>query len=234
FEERPAPIDGDLGPWLAAQRSAQPKGESAKPETSSNVLNAWFREMREKFPPLANADPDDLRGTDYTFYKHFIYVVFAGPVSEEGVIAAWKLADKYGLRMSVGDELLPPSAPKGERHIHITALDGRKTCGQSTVAPNVCIAILDPAFAPASGTKRWVLDQLEDGSGDTPLIASGRLKQWIDEFKALNLSDAYMETKLFQKLIVLGFHPRDLGKVAPAAMDLAIKLRVRLLFFENM
>ncbi len=234
FEERAAPIDGDLGAWMAAQRAVQPKGESLKPETSSDVLNSWFRQMRETFPPLADADPDDLRGTDYTFYKHFIYMVFAGPVSEDGVMAAWKLACRHGLRVLVGDELLPPSAPEGERDVHISALDGRKT--QSTRAPNVCIAVLDPSFAPASSTKRWVLDQLdgEEGGGDASILASELLKQWNDEFRALNLSSVPMETKFFQKLVLLRLRSKDLHKVAPAVSKLATRLRVGLVFFENL
>jgi hypothetical protein len=236
FEEQPAPIGGDLWAWVRAQRAAQPKGEYAKSETSSNVLNSWFRDMRETFPPLADADPDDLRGTEYSFYRHFIYVVFAGPVSEEGVAAAWKLAHQHGLRVMVGDELLPLSAPEGERHVHITALDGRKAHGQSTRPPNVCIAVLDPSFAPASGTKQWVLDQLdvEEGGSDASILASGLLKQWNDEFSALNLSGVPSEIKLFQKLVLLRLRPKDLHKVAPAAIELAKRLRVGLSVFENL
>ena len=77
---------------------------------------------------------------------------FAGSVSEEGVVTAWGLAQKCGLRISVGDELLPRAAPEGERHVWITVLDGRKTPGVDT--PNICLAILDPAFAPPSDARR--------------------------------------------------------------------------------
>jgi len=83
FEERRAPIDGDVWTWVKAQLAAQPKEKHAKPKTSSNVLNSWFCERRETFPSLADADPDDLRGTEYECSNHFI-LEFAGPVSEDG------------------------------------------------------------------------------------------------------------------------------------------------------
>lgn len=237
FEERAAPADGELWDWIRAQRATEPHGEWQRPETSSNILKLWFGEMRESFPLIQDADPDDLRGTEYCFYKNFVEIVFAGSVGEEGVVTAWKLACKHGLRMMVGDELLPRSAPEGERQVHITALDGSKARAEATGRRNVCIAILDPAFAPASGTRQWVLDQLdvEAGSDDpSSIMASDRLKQWNDEFGALELSPVHIETKFFRRFILLRVRPNDLGNVAPAAIELAKRVRVGLLFCENL
>jgi len=237
FEEGPAPTDGDLWDWISAQRAAESKGEWRRPETSSNVLNLWFSDMRETFPSLPDAHPDDVRGTDYTFYKHFVYIDFAGPVSEEGVVTAWKLAHKHGLRILVGDELLPRSAPEGKRQLRITALDGSEVRAHSTIARNLSIAILDPTFAPASGTKKWVLDQLEmEWGGDNlpSIIGSSLLKQWNNEFGMLNVSCAYLEKEFFKNVVLLHFHPKDLDKIAPAVIELAKRLRLGLLFFENL
>jgi hypothetical protein len=238
FEEQLAPTDRDLWAWIRAERAAEPKGAWQRPETSSNVLSSWVSEMRATFPPLADAVPDDLHGTDYSFYKHFIYIVFAGPVGEEGVVTAWKLAHRHGLRVLVGDELLPPAAPEGERQIHITALDGDKVRTRPAGARNVCIAILDPAFAPAAGARQWILDQLdiENGSDDPSLaMTSSRLKQWHDDFSALHLSCVLPETRFFEKFILLRLHhPKDLDQVAPAAISSAKELRLGLLLFENL
>jgi hypothetical protein len=49
----------------------------------------------------------------------------------------------------------------------------------------------------------------------------GRLKQWNDEFKLRDLSSLHLETKLFQKFILLRLRPQDLDKVAPVAIELA-------------
>jgi hypothetical protein len=92
-------------------------------------------------------------------------------------------------------------------------------------------------LAPASGARQWVLDQLdvEAGSDDpTPIMASDRLKQWNDEFGALELSPVHIETKFFRQFILLRVRPNDLGNVAPAAIELATRVRVGLLFYENL
>jgi hypothetical protein len=233
FDEQAAPIDENLSAWFRAERAAASKGEWQGAETSSNVLNSWFSEMRETFPALYEADPEDLHGTDYSFYKHFVYIDFAGPVGEEGVVTAWKLASKHGLRILAGDELLPRLAPEGERRVHITMLDGGKARAQSTGLPNVCIAVLDPEFAPASGARQWIPDQLdvEEGSDD-PIMASGRLKQWNDEFTVFDLS--FVHVKFYRKFILLRIRPNDLDRIAAAAIELAKRFHIGLLFFENL
>jgi hypothetical protein len=232
FDERGVPTDGDLSIWLRFQRAAGLKEEWQRPETSSSVLGSWFSEMREAFPSLTDADPDDLRGTDYSFYRQFVCMEFAGPVGEEGILMAWKLAYKHGLRMLVGDKLLPRVAPEGKRLIAITALEGSEVGAQSTGVRNISIAVLDPDIVPASGTKQWVRDQLnvEIGSDDSSIIASDQLKKWNDEFKALNLTRAI----LFRNFILLRIQPKDLNRVAPTAIELAKRFHLGISIFEDL
>jgi hypothetical protein len=194
------------------------------------VLNSWFDEMRKTFPPLGEADSDDRRGTNYTFHKNFIWMIFAGSVSEDGVVTAWKLAQKYGLRIAAGDELLPREAPEGERHVWITVLDGRKNPDVDT--PNICIAILDPAFAPSSDARGWVLKQLNEAATDD--ASSSLLRQWDDEFKALDVSNLVIETRHFQGFILLRFRPKDVHRISRAALKLCKRLYLGLAFFENL
>jgi len=233
FEEGSAPADVDIWAWITAQRKAHSHGQWLRPDRRSIVLNLWFRDMQKTFPLLADADPDDSHGTEYSFYEHFVYIVFAGSVGDEGVVTAWKLADKYELRMLVGDEFLPRTAPEGERSFHITALDGSKA--QSTGTRNVCIAILDPS-APASGVQKWVFDHvnIDKGSDDPSSIkTSGNLKQWNDAFRTLDLGCVHLEAEFFQKITLVRTRSNDLHKVAPAAIELAKKFRLELLFIEN-
>jgi hypothetical protein len=242
YEASVTPPEGDVATWMEGQHAAQPRRES---RPSSVMLNSWFDEMRKTFRPLDEADPDDRWGTEYSFYKNFISMNFAGSVSEEGVVTAWKLAQKYGLRISVGDELLPREAPEGERHVWITVLDGRKTPGVDT--PNICIAILDPAFAPPSDERRWpllpsderrwVLKQLcEVATGDTssPTSASSLLRQWDDEFQALDASNSVLETRYFQGFILLRLRPKDAHRISSAAIKLCRRLYLGLALFENL
>jgi hypothetical protein len=166
-----------------------------------------------------------------------VEIVFAGPVGEEGVVTGWKLAYKHGLRMLVGDDLLPRSAPEGERQAHISVLDGSKARAQSTGRRNICIAILDSEFAPASGAKQWVFDQLDvEEASDDPfsIVVSSQLKQWNDEFRTLDLSCVQTEFKFFRKFILLRIRPKDLREVAAATVELAKRFHLRLLFFENL
>ena len=64
--------------------------------------------------------------------------------------------------------------------------------------------------------------------------ASDRLKQWNDEFGALELSPVHIEIRFFRQFILLRIRPNDLGNVAPAAIELAKRVRVGLLFCENL
>jgi len=235
FEEDAAPARGDLPAWISAQLADESKAERPGLGMPSKALNFWFTEMRETFPTLSDADPGDLRGTDYSFRKHFVYMEFAGPIGEEGIIAAWSLAEKYGLRILVGDELLPRSAPKGERKIHISVLDGRKSPSQSDGTRNTNIAVVDPAFVSAYGMRQWVLDQLALKEGRNtlqPTLPSESLRQWSDEFIALDLNG--VQILCFEKFILLRFPATDFDRINKAALELATRLHLGLLAFDDL
>ena len=236
FDKCAPSTKGDLGLWIEAQISKAPKGSWQKPETSSAVLASWFEEIRQTFSSLKDAEPDDLYGTEYNFYEHVIDAAFAGPVGEEGVVLAWKLADKFGLRIMVGDELLPPSAPAGKRNFHITALDGPENPKSLHGVTNLCIAVIDPQFAPQGDLKKWVVEQLSDaeGSKDSSTIETNRLRQWNDDF-ALRSADAkFDDVRFFRALVFARFQQGEMEKIVPVAMELSRKYRLPLLFFENM
>ena len=231
FEEHAAPKNEDLSTWLRNRHAAESKGDWKNSKTSSNALNSWFNEMRDRFPPLVEARPDDSRGTDYSFYEHFVRVELAGSVSKEGVFTAWKIASELGLRILVGDELLPRFAPQDTKLIRIIALDGGGDRAGSVVAANVIVAIVDPTIAPASDTKRWVYDQLNaaHGTADPSILESDRLRQWNDEFGALGLA----ETIIFKNFILLRLQTADLDAITATAIKLANRFRLGVSIFED-
>jgi hypothetical protein len=138
FDERAALGHADYRDWI--RREIETARETAwdEPESSSARLRKWFDEMRSSFPLIGDAHPDDPFGTEYCFFRNVIDVGFASSVGEKGVLQAWRLAEKHGLRLLVGDELLPPTAPQGKRDVHISVLDGRRP-DSPEVAPNVCL-----------------------------------------------------------------------------------------------
>jgi hypothetical protein len=100
FDPMVAPKSGDLSAWLQERRSSGRGTDPmsfTSPETSSELLRGWFRDMAKKYPRAEDADPDDLRGTEYSFFKDHIEVVFAGPVAEDGVKGAIQSAKQHGL-----------------------------------------------------------------------------------------------------------------------------------------
>jgi hypothetical protein len=114
FDERAALGHADYRDWI--RREIETARETAwdEPESSSARLRKWFDEMRSSFPLIGDAHPDDPFGTEYCFFRNVIDVGFASSVGEKGVLQAWRLAEKHGLRLLVGDELLPPTAPQGK------------------------------------------------------------------------------------------------------------------------
>src|SRR5258708_31382932 len=116
---------------------AAPKDGWDKPESSSHRLRKWFDDMRKAFP--REAHPDYTYGTEYCFYRNVIDVIFASSVGEEGVLEAWRLAEKHGLRLLVGDELLPRAASREKRDFYISVLDGPKP--KPGVSPNFCFVV---------------------------------------------------------------------------------------------
>jgi len=236
FDEGATSLDGDYATWIRSQISAAPKGSWQRPEALSSALNNWFGEICREFPLLKDADPDDPHGSEYCFYPSVIDVIFAGSVGEEGVVTAWKLAAKYGLRIVVGDELLPAVAPTGERTTHISVLDGRKCSRKSDFGPNVCIVVLDTKFVPFGDKKQWVLEQLEMADWDVSasILETGPLKQWNDEFMLLGLESISLEMKFFRTFIFSRFKAKDIERVVPKAMMLSRKFHLPILFFENL
>jgi hypothetical protein len=122
--------------------------------------------MRASFPLIGDADPDDPFGTEYCFYWNVIDVTFASSVGEEGVLQAWRFAEKHGLRLMVGDQLPPPTAPKGGQDFQISALGGR-TVVPSSMAPDVCFVVFDPDISHVAPrqARTWVLGQLKRKHG---------------------------------------------------------------------
>ena len=224
FEVSAAPKNGDFKTWLRSRLEAESKSDWHDPKASSHSLNSWFREMRESFPVIVEADPDDPRGTEYSFYKHFVRIDLAGSVAEEGVVTAWKIASKLGLRVLAGGDLLPTVAPKGKRKSHIAALDGVKAVNRPVTEARVGIAIVDPESAPMFNTKDWIYDQLyaERETSDPSILTSDRLRQWNGEFGELGLA----RPRLFKNFILLYVDPSDLDRVAPTVIKLAKRLRL--------
>ena len=140
FDERAAPGQIDYSDWIWRELESAPKRGWNKPTTASPRLQKWFGDMRKSFPLIG--DPDDSFVTEYCFYKNVIDVVFASSVGEEGITQAWMLADRHGLRLLVGDELLPRAAPEGKRDFHISVLDGARP--KPGVVPNICFVAFDP------------------------------------------------------------------------------------------
>jgi hypothetical protein len=148
---------------------------------------------------IGDAHPDDSFGTEYCFYRNVIDVIFASSVGEQGVVAAWRLAEKHRLRVLVGDELLPRTAPKGEWDFHISVLDGARP--KPGMPSNVCFVVFDPDIAHVSPSKarQWALERLEaeSWSKDQSILTGDRLRQWSDRFADRNLSTLISEMRFY-------------------------------------
>lgn len=143
FDECVALAQADYCDWISREIDAAPNdGGWDKPKSSSPRLRSWFDDMRESFPLIRDAHPDDPFGTEYCFYRNVIDVIFASSVGEQGIMRAWRLAEKHGLRLLAGDELLPRAVPKRERDFHISVLDGR-TSAAPGATPNMCFVVFD-------------------------------------------------------------------------------------------
>jgi hypothetical protein len=193
--------------------------------------------MQRTFPLLKDAHPDDPHGAEYCFYTNVIDVTFAGSVGEEGVVTAWKIADKYGLRVLVGDELLPRAAPTGERNFHISVLDGRKP-SKDGIKPNIAFVVFDPQLTSSSSNdiKQWTLDQLAlaNWSADSSILGGDLLKQWNGEFTRFGLGSMSIEAKFFREFIFIRIDKKDVSTMVSATMKLSHKLHLPLFFFENL
>jgi hypothetical protein len=232
FDERVALTHGeaqvDYSDWIRGEIDAAPKdGGWNKPKSSSLLLRKWFEDMRKSFPLLRDAHPDDSYGTEYCFYKNVIETIFASSVGEEGILQAWRLAGKYGVRLLVGDELLPRTAPKGERDFHISVLDGRRLAPASIV-PNMCFIVFDPDVEHVAPKKArtWILERLEAGpwSKDRSTLMGDRLRQWAAQFAVRNLDGLISEMRFYRDIIFTRVDKKNDNAMLSPVMELSHKL----------
>lgn len=224
FGERPELAHADYGKWAESEIRAAPKDGWDKRESSSPLLRKWFDDMRKTFP--REAHPDDPYGTEYCFYRNIIDVIFASSVGEQGVLEAWRLADKHGLRLLVGGELLPRAAPRGNRNFHISVLDGPKP--KPGVVPNFCFIVFDPELAhvtPGNARKR-VVEKLETQpwTNEQSILMGDRLRKWSDQFAALNLYKLISEMRFYRDLIFIRVDRRNGSSMISPMMELSHKL----------
>jgi hypothetical protein len=234
FDERVALAQADYTKWVEREIRAAPKDGWDKPESSQPLLRKWFDDMRKTFP--REAHPDDPYGTEYCFYKNVIDVMFASSVGEEGVLDAWRLADRHGVRLLAGDELLPRTAPKGKRDFHISILDGRKP-DKPGVAPNVCFVVFEPELAHIhlGDSRKRVLELLETQpwTTDQANLVGRRLRQWNDQFAAYGLDPLVSEMRFYGELVFVRVHARDSGAMISPMMDLSRKLGLPFEVYTN-
>lgn len=229
FDERAAVSQADYRDWIKREIKAAPKDAWNNPESSSPRLRKWFDDMRSLFPLIGDAHPDDSLGTEYCFYTNVIDVTFASSVGEEGILQAWKLADRHGLRLSVGDELLPREAPKTRCGLHIPVLHGRRRDALGMV-PNVCFVIFDPDVANVapSEARTWVLEQLDSAlwSRDRTILEGDRLGRWVDLFVNRNLEGLISEMRFYRDLILVRVDKKDGSSMISPVMELTHKLNL--------
>jgi len=235
FDERAALAQADYSKWVESEVRTAPKNGWDKPESSQPRLRKWFDDMCKSFP--REAHPDDPYGTEYCFYKNVIAVMFASSVAEQGVIEAWRLAEKHGLSLLAGDELLPRTAPKGGRDFHISILDGRKPDKPGVMA-NVCFVVFDPELAGVNlgDSRKRVLELLETQpwTRDQANLVGPRLRQWHDQFAARRLDRLVSEMRFYRELVFLRVHSRDSGAMISPMMDLSHKLGLPLEVYANL
>jgi hypothetical protein len=184
--------------------------------------------MRKTFP--REAHPDDPYGTEYCFYRNVIDVIFASSVGEEGVLEAWRLADKHGLRLLVGGELLPRAAPRGNRDFHISVLDGPKP--KPGVVPNFCFVVFDPEFAnvtPGNARKR-IVEKLgtELWTKEQSILMGDRLKQWNDHFAARKLDPLISDMRFYRDLIFIRVDRKNGSSMISPTMEISHELSLPL------
>jgi len=237
FDKRVAKAQANYSDWIGSEIAAAPQDGWDKPESSSPRLRKWFDDMRNSFPLIGEADPDDSYGTEYCFYRNVVDVIFASSVGEDGVLEAWRLAEKHGLRLLVGDELLPPTAPREKRDFHISVLHGRKP-DQPGVSPNVCFVVFDPELASVtpSTARKWALQQVETGawSKDQSILLGDRLSQWKDQLATRNLDPLISEMRFYRELIFVRVAKKNSSSMVSPIMELSHKLGLPLQVYVNL
>ncbi|KRR23306.1 hypothetical protein CQ14_32300 [Bradyrhizobium lablabi] len=237
FDKRVAKAQADYGDWVGSEIAAAPKNCWDKPESSSPRLRKWFGDMCKTFPLIGETDPDDSYGTEYCFYRNVIDVVFASSIGEEGVRKAWKLAEKHGLRILIGDELLPAAAPRGKQHFHIPVLHGPKP-DKPGVSPNICFVVFDPELTRVSPStaRKWALDQVETGawSNDQSFPLGDRLSEWNDQLAARNLDSLISEMRFYRELIFVRVDQKNASSMVAPIMELSHRLGLPLQIYQNL
>lgn len=227
FDERAALAQPDYRDWIKREIEAAPKEGWDKVKSSSPRLRQWFYDMSRSFPLIGDAHPDDPFGTEYCFYENVIDVIFASSIGEEAILQAWRLAEKHGLRLLVGDELLPPAAPNGKRDFHISVLDGRRPDAPS-ISPNVCLVVFDPDIEHVAPSKArtWVLERLEASpwSKDQSILTGDRLSRWVDQFATRNLDALVSETRFYRDLIFIRVEKKNVSSIIAPTMELSHRL----------
>ncbi|KRR02437.1 hypothetical protein CQ12_37700 [Bradyrhizobium jicamae] len=237
FDKRVAKAQANYGVWVGREIAAAPKNAWNKLESSSPRLRKWFADMRKTFPLIGESDPDDSYGTEYCFYRNVIDAVFASSIGEEGVRKAWKLAEKHGLRILIGDELLPAAAPRGKRDFHISVLHGAKP-DKPGVSPNVCFVLFDPELTRVSPStaRNWDLEQVETGawSNDPSILSGDRLRQWKDQLAARNLDSLISEMRFYRELIFVRVTQKNGSSMVSPIMELSHRLGLPLQVYVNL
>ena len=87
--------------WFDKQAESGENHDYDDPAVSSPVLQAWFAEMVQEFPPMSGPlsnDDDDRPGlTDYSIGREVIYAAFAYSVAERAHGRVQDLAEKHGV-----------------------------------------------------------------------------------------------------------------------------------------
>lgn len=196
FEERAASEASDLRSWIEHEIKKVSKVGQDKSELSSPRLQKWLEDMRSSFPLIG--DPDDASGTEYCCYRNVIDVTFATSVGEQGVFRAWQLAEKHGLRVAFGDDVLPQAAP-AEEDFHLPGLHGQ--------ASHVCFIVFDPDLKRVSprDARAWARQRLEAGPSDArpSILRSKRLKQWMDRYETRKLDALISQMRFCDDLIFI-------------------------------
>jgi hypothetical protein len=228
FEERAASEPSGPRGWIEREIRTASKVGRDTPKSSSPRLAQWFDDMRSSFPPIQDAHPDDATGTEYCFYENVIDVIFATSVGEQGVLRAWQLAEKHGLRISFGDEVLPRTAPADEEY-HLPGLHGRPPSKPGAL-PNVCFVVFDPdvtGVAPREA-RTWALRRLQAGpcSEEPAVLTSNRMRRWMDQYAIRKLDALVSEIRFYDDLVFIRVSRNNSASMVSPIMELSHALNL--------
>lgn len=216
FEERAASKASDPRRWIERETKRVSTVGQDKPELSSRRLQKWLEDMRSSFPLIGDAHPDDANGTEYCFYRNVIDVTFATSVGAQGVFRAWQLAEKHGLRVAFGDDVLPRAAP-AEEDFHLPGLHGQ--------ASHVCFIVFDPDLKRVSprDARNWARRRLEAGLSDEgpSILRSERLKQWMDGYETRKLHALISEMRFCDDVIFIRVSRKYSASMISPIMELS-------------